>query len=379
MEGYGRLWNVMEGQGRSLKVMKGLGRSCRVWKVTQGGGRSWKVMEGYPHQVHQVVDPTLPRERGALLGQHTPRPSEVAGSQPTGDVLLHHLVLRVLLGHHPRHLAVSHVVQQLGEIQRGNVGLQGPGGIGVAHDEGEVGHVADHDAVVDEVVGSVVLLAVDEDLHGAEGEVWLHGEAGGGDDEVGVHMLLVLHLDPLLGQVVDVPGHHGGLSLPDDGRDESAVDANGDSLRWMDGWMMMMIPTIMKTKTKIINRCKTMTRFKTKTNNKTKTMRMKPDRFKEVPSRSQAEPLLPGIVWRVKVLLKLLAGHDALHLLVHAALNELLGVLRVADAVLVEDGAEHHGLPTVQADGQAGGQPGEQELTDWGKRRVDGRKIQVRK
>ena len=138
MEGYGRSWKVMESQGRSLKVIEGHERSWKVleghvgygrWhKVVEGHGKSRKVMEGYPHQVHQVVDTTLPRKRGALLGQHTRGPSEVAGSQPTGDVLLHHLVLRVLLGHHPRHLAVSHVVQQLGEIQRDNVGLQGPGG-----------------------------------------------------------------------------------------------------------------------------------------------------------------------------------------------------------------------------------------------------------
>ena len=212
---------------------EGYGGYERSQNVVEGHGRSRKVMEGSPHQVHQVVDPTLPRERGALLGQHAPGPSEVAGSQPTGDVLLHHIVLRVLLRHDPRHLAVPHVVEQLGEIERGNVGLQGPRGVGVAHDEGEVWHVADHDAVVDEVVGSVVLLAVNEDLHGAEGEVLLHGEAGGGDDEVGVHVLAVLHLDPLLGQVVDVTGHHGGLPLPDHGGDESVggVNSNGDSLR----------------------------------------------------------------------------------------------------------------------------------------------------
>ena len=139
----------------------------------------------------------------------------------------------------------------------------------------------------------------------------------------------------------------------------------------------MMITTNMTTKTKNKTRCKTVIRFKTNT----KTERMIPDWIKEVPARSQAESLLPGIVGRVEVLLKLLAGHDPLHLLVHAALDELLGVLRVADAVLVEDGAKQHGLPPVQPDSQARGQPVEQELTDWGNwsETTDGRKIQVRK
>ena len=51
-------------------------------------------------------------------------------------------------------------------------------------DEGKVGDVANHDSVVDEVVGGPVLLPVNCDPHGAEGKVVLHGEPGGRDDEL---------------------------------------------------------------------------------------------------------------------------------------------------------------------------------------------------
>ena len=51
-------------------------------------------------------------------------------------------------------------------------------------DEGKVGDVADHDPVVDEVVGGFVLLSINGDPHRAEGKVVLHGEPGGRDDEL---------------------------------------------------------------------------------------------------------------------------------------------------------------------------------------------------
>ena len=49
----------------------------------------------------------------------------------------------------------------LGEEEGGDVGLQGPGGVGVADDERHVGDVVDHDAVVDDVLAGPVLLPVD--------------------------------------------------------------------------------------------------------------------------------------------------------------------------------------------------------------------------
>ena len=52
----------------------------------------------------------------------------------------------------------------LGEEEGGDVGLQGPGGVGVADDEGHVGDVVDHDAVVDDVLAGPVLLPVDGSL-----------------------------------------------------------------------------------------------------------------------------------------------------------------------------------------------------------------------
>ena len=51
-------------------------------------------------------------------------------------------------------------------------------------------------------------------LDGAERVVVLQSEAGGGDYEVGVDVLPVLHLDPLLGQAVNLPRVHGCLPAP---------------------------------------------------------------------------------------------------------------------------------------------------------------------
>ena len=51
-----------------------------------------------------------------------------------------------------------------------------------------------------------------------------------------------------------------------------------------------------------------------------------PDGPEEVAGWREAEPLLPRVVGRREVPLKLLLGHDLLHLLVHAALDQPLGV-----------------------------------------------------
>ena len=43
----------------------------------------------------------------------------------------------------------------------------------------------------------------------------LHGETSGGDDEVSLHLLPGLHLNPGLCERLDMSSHHGRLALPD--------------------------------------------------------------------------------------------------------------------------------------------------------------------
>ena len=52
-----------------------------------------------------------------------------------------------------------------------------------------------------------------------------------------------------------------------------------------------------------------------------------PDGPEEVAGRCETYPPLPGVVRRREVPLKLVLGHDPLHLLVHAALDLSLGAL----------------------------------------------------
>ena len=42
----------------------------------------------------------------------------------------------------------------------------------------------------------------------------LHGETSGGDDEVSLHLLPGLHLNPGLCERLDMSGHHGCLAVP---------------------------------------------------------------------------------------------------------------------------------------------------------------------
>ena len=73
----------------------------------------------------------------------------------------------------------------------------------------------DHNRVVDQVLRSLVFLPIYRDLDGAEGEVLLQGEASGRDDEVSLHLLPGLHLNPGLCERLNMSGDHGRLTVPD--------------------------------------------------------------------------------------------------------------------------------------------------------------------
>ena len=93
------------------------------------------------------------------------------------DVRVHHW-------HQLDDVVVPHVVDHLGEVERGDVCLQGPGGVGVAEHEAKVRHLVQHDGIVDLVLVRLVLFPVNEGLDCAEGEILLQGQSSCSDDEV---------------------------------------------------------------------------------------------------------------------------------------------------------------------------------------------------
>ena len=72
----------------------------------------------------------------------------------------------------------------------------------------------DHDRVVDQVLRSPIHLPIYRDLHGAEGEVLLQGETSGGDDEVSLDILPVVHLNSGLCESVNMSGDYSCLAVP---------------------------------------------------------------------------------------------------------------------------------------------------------------------
>ena len=77
-----------------------------------------------------------------LFWQDVPGSRKVAGGEASIEGLLGYRVVRVLPWHHLGHLRGLHVVEQLGEEERGNVSLQGPRTIGITNDKGKVGNIA---------------------------------------------------------------------------------------------------------------------------------------------------------------------------------------------------------------------------------------------
>ena len=61
---------------------------------------------------------------------------------------------------------------------------------------------------------SLVFLPIYRDLHGAEGKALLQGEASGGDDEVSLDILAVLHLDPGLCERLNMSSDYSCLAVP---------------------------------------------------------------------------------------------------------------------------------------------------------------------
>jgi hypothetical protein len=120
----------------------------------------------------------------------------------------------------------AQVVEQPTDVVAGELGLERPGGVGVADGQGQVGDALEHHALVGDLLGDVDGLAVHRELDAAEEE---QVEAGGGHDDVRRELLAGAEPKPGLGEGVDVVGdHRRGAGA--DGGEEVAVGHHAEAL-----------------------------------------------------------------------------------------------------------------------------------------------------
>ena len=162
------------------------------------------------------------------------------------------------------------ITAHLCEVETGDVRLEGPAGVGVTEHEPEVGHLVQHHRLVDLVLADqsevsiacgqpctnhsspgLVLLPIYGGPDGAEGEVLLHGQARGRDDEVCLHECSILHVDPGLRESVDVAGDHGGLAGLESLEEVTFRRQTEPLLPGVVGWGKVLLKLFPETKNKI--------------------------------------------------------------------------------------------------------------------------------
>ncbi len=102
-----------------------------------------------------------------------------------------------------------HVIEHTTDIVAGQLGLQGPGGIGVAEGGGKIGDAAVHGAFVVEGLRRIDIAAIDTDAYLAECD---QVQPGGGHDDVGRQFGAAAQFDAVLGEGLDSIGDHRGLA-----------------------------------------------------------------------------------------------------------------------------------------------------------------------
>nr|POE48055.1 hypothetical protein CFP56_01383 [Quercus suber] len=223
---------VEDGPRASLSIVLFLRSRARRTRAVRAGDRLMvhhvlgdAAVSGLP-DVGEVGGAGQPRGGGAGLGQLALGLDDVGGVEVEDGSGYH-----VGVGVHGRGdgdlTLLPHAVQESGDELGGGVGAEGPGGVGVADDDGRVRDALDHGALPDVLVGHAHGLAVDGDVGTTE---QADAEAGGGDDDVGVEDLGgVLEDDALLGDLLDVSGDDFGV-LTADGLVEVAAGADAEAL-----------------------------------------------------------------------------------------------------------------------------------------------------
>lgn len=167
-------------------------------------------------EILEIVLVNLPRRARALPGQQMLRAQHIAG----GEVEERPRLDAGLPARHGDRLAVTvHVFEQPADIAGGKVGLERPGRVGVAECHREVGHVAEHHALVGHGLARQDRLSVDRQRDAAQ---HLEFQAGRDYHDVGGERAAVGQLYPLPCEALDLRGHNRDLPLAD-GAEEIAV------------------------------------------------------------------------------------------------------------------------------------------------------------
>ena len=104
------------------------------------------------------------------------------------------------------------MIDQAADIFADQIGPQRPGGIGVAEDGCEIGHVTEHDALVGQRTGHIDRSVVDDDLEPCDE---LQVQAGGADHQIGIELLARFQPDSGFIEGIDMLGDHRGLARAD--------------------------------------------------------------------------------------------------------------------------------------------------------------------
>ena len=168
-----------------------------------------------------------PRVAVALLGEAVHGAGDVARGEADDPRLNAHIaVVFAELWHALAHAEFPHAVEHLADVLGGQVGAQGPGGVDIAEDAGEIGHAGVHHALVVQGVREVDRLTIDLELDAAE---HLKGQAGGGDQDVGVDVPARFELHAVGRDAGDAIGDHLGPA-PVDGLEQVGVGDQAQAL-----------------------------------------------------------------------------------------------------------------------------------------------------
>ena len=144
---------------------------------------------------------------GALLWQQVAGALHVARGEAEKGLRWHRRVA-------PRHCAAVavalHVAQQPADVAGGQVGLQRPRRIGVAEGERQIGHVAEHHALVDHGLAGIEWPPVDGQRHIVQ-HVQL--QAGGQHHDIGREFLAAAQAQSTGGEALDGVRHHRRAAL----------------------------------------------------------------------------------------------------------------------------------------------------------------------
>ena len=136
---------------------------------------------------------------------------DVTGIQRAQNGVVAQAVFGVSRHHHLITLAV-HMVDQTAQVFTGNIGLEGPGDVGVPEDHGGVGHAFHHHVLVDHLFLQHHALAI----HGGpDAAQHLDIQAGGRNDDIRFQLLAGFQANARVGEAFNMVGFDRGSTRLD--------------------------------------------------------------------------------------------------------------------------------------------------------------------